>query len=78
MNFKILLLLLRKVRFFFGKEGLGERGGLGLGLGGGVGSQRGGSSPLISWIELVSKSLLTSSFRDLSKNDLKKTGIRKS
>ena len=42
-----------------------------------MGPQRGGSSPLISRIDLVSKNLLTSSFRDFSKNDLKKTAIRK-
>ena len=74
MNFKNLLLLLRKVRFFFGGGG-GARG-IRVRVGG-VGPQRGGSSPLISRIDLVSKNLLTSSFRDFSQNDLKKTAIRK-
>ena len=73
MNFKNLLLLVRKVRFFFGGGGARE---IKVRVGG-VGPQRGGLSPLISRIDLVSKNLLTSSFRDFSKNDLKKTAIRK-
>ena len=66
MNFKNLLLLLRKVRFFFG------------GGGGGVGPQRGGSSPLISRIDLVSKNLLTSSFRDFSTKRFEENCYQKS